>query len=214
MRHLDVRCKNPLSCLTSRTSISNTPRSGADSAIARAPTQKVHNGHLRAGIARPAGMGALREHAKVRIYCPPPPAGGRSCAKARRRHNMLTVDLPSCRIACLLFVLEALLDLIVGPRDGPEECPGFSMIPLPCPRYLWDYEHRDAWGYRIRQYMDQRGEDRALTIRNLLQARRPSPPPERHAGEKDGDRLVVEMARWCADIDEFGTLVWMAALLD
>lgn len=101
---------------------------------------------------------------------------------------------------------------MIGGHDlRTAECAGFAKVPLPCLRDLWDYEHREAWGYRLRQYMERRGEDRNLTIRHLLQARKPA--READAAERDG-RLMAEMARWCAGIDELGTLVWMAAWLE
>ena len=31
---------------------------------------------------------------------------------------------------------------------------------------------------------------------------------------EEGTVLAAEMARWCEGIDEFGTLVWMASLLE
>jgi hypothetical protein len=50
-----------------------------------------------------------------------------------------------------------------------------------------------------------------MTISGLQQATRPrvdSEDGDGHAG------LVGDVAKWCEGLDEFGTLVWMAVLLD
>ncbi|KAI0132468.1 hypothetical protein BJ170DRAFT_249088 [Xylariales sp. AK1849] len=114
------------------------------------------------------------------------------------------------RAASMLYVLESLLEVMVGRRDGPN-CPGFVRVPLPCPRDLWDYGSNETWTYRLGRYLSSRTSCIVLKIRDIQQTHKPNIGPE--LMDRDSE-LVHDVGKWCESLDEFGTLVWMASLLD
>ncbi|KAI1877530.1 hypothetical protein JX265_003538 [Neoarthrinium moseri] len=114
------------------------------------------------------------------------------------------------RAANLLFVLETLLDVIIGHREVPD-CPGFGAVPLPCSRDLWNYECKDAWPHRLKRDTASRTSGKTLTIGDLIKSSQStfsSDPGDRDSG------LLGEAAKWGERVDEFGSLVWMAITLN
>jgi hypothetical protein len=102
----------------------------------------------------------------------------------------------------LLPISEAILEIIIG--HPPEKyCRGFSHVPLPAPRDLWDWESRESWAYRYKRYIDSRKGETVLTVNDLQSS---------NVGGLDV-RTSRELARWCEELDEYGTVVSMAALL-
>jgi hypothetical protein len=103
----------------------------------------------------------------------------------------------------LLPISEAILEVIIG--NPPEKfCKGFSHVPLPAPQELWDWENRETWAYRYERYLDSKKGEIVLTIDDLQSSK---------FGGLD-ERISRGLARWCEELDEFGTVVSMAALLE
>ncbi|KAH8680853.1 hypothetical protein BX600DRAFT_4824 [Xylariales sp. PMI_506] len=146
-------------------------------------------------------------------------------------HRKWALHESMIRTANTLWVVETLLNVIFGRRES-DACGGFTGFTLPCPRDLWDYRaSREGWNHRLRRFlassriprssttttttMKTKNRDAPLRIMDLLRlARKGQPRPPQVVGGGDDDGLAGEVARWCAGLDEFGTLVWMAAALD
>jgi hypothetical protein len=98
---------------------------------------------------------------------------------------------------------EIILEVIIG--QPPEKfCRGFSHVPLPAPRDLWDCESIESWVYRYKRYIDSRKAEIVLTVDNLRASK---------VGNLE-KRISRELVRWSEDLDEYGTLVSMAALIE
>jgi hypothetical protein len=103
----------------------------------------------------------------------------------------------------LLPLTEVILEVIIG--QPPEKfCRGFSHVPLPAPSDLWDWESRESWAYRYKRYIDSRKAEIVLTVDNL------------RASKVGGleETISRELARWCNELDEYSTVVSMAALME
>ncbi|ETS73287.1 hypothetical protein PFICI_14892 [Pestalotiopsis fici W106-1] len=114
------------------------------------------------------------------------------------------------RLAGLLFVIEIVLGVVFG-RTDTANCPGFANIPLPCPKNLWDYESKTSWPYRVSRYTKSRSSGSHPTISDLVAASNSSADLQTIPLENQTFGKVVE---WCQALDDLGTLVWMAVLLD
>jgi hypothetical protein len=110
----------------------------------------------------------------------------------------------------VLFVIEIVLGVVFGRSDTPS-CAGFANIPLPCPRSLWDYESKTAWSYRIQKYTRSRSSEGIPIISDLVAASDSGTDLETISLE---DEMFGKVVEWCQAMDGFGTLVWMAVLLD
>jgi hypothetical protein len=109
------------------------------------------------------------------------------------------------RTVCLLWIIELVLDVIIGPPRGLERCGGYSTVPLPCDRRLWEPVADAEWTRRYRQSLGGKGTA-TLRIGDL-----------RACHQSVSASTVDEqerMAGWCEGLDEFGALVWMAGALE
>ncbi|KAF4629045.1 hypothetical protein G7Y89_g9106 [Cudoniella acicularis] len=111
------------------------------------------------------------------------------------------------RTMCLLYIIESLLEAMIG-RQVPVGCQGFNPVPLPGPRLLWDYNNSEAWAYRLDRLKAEGLSERVMTLRDLRISGN-----GRAANEEVDEGLIGGMARWCEESDEFGSLLWMVALL-
>ncbi|RYP48896.1 hypothetical protein DL768_005258 [Monosporascus sp. mg162] len=109
------------------------------------------------------------------------------------------------------FVIELLFELFLSDPS----CAGdgnFKDLPAPSSRDLWDPDMKENWTSRLQRYLAGRKPARVLTLGDIRAASCGVDPSQRRT-EKDA-ALVRDVARWCEDLDEFGTLLWMAVSLD
>lgn len=85
-------------------------------------------------------------------------------------------------------------------RPSEEYCNGLIHVPLPAPRDLWDWDNKEAWAFRYKRYISAGRCERVLTIHDLKMS------PYRNTDEG----LARDLAGWCENTDEFGTLLWVA----
>jgi hypothetical protein len=105
-------------------------------------------------------------------------------------------------------MLDNLTEVILDTYD-PTGCGGFDPIPLPSPRLLWDYNNSEAWAHRLDRVKAKGALDKVLTLRDLkLRGRRQA------VGYEIDEGSFETMANWCEGVDEFGSLLYMVALLD
>jgi hypothetical protein len=122
---------------------------------------------------------------------------------------MITVS----RTLGLLFIVESVLNLMIGcpTREG---CAGLSQSPLPGPRALWDWESQEAWASRYNRYISTTNDsERVLTLYDLIVSKQANMENDRSTNSSAINASVEQLARWCEDTDEFGTLIWMASSL-
>jgi hypothetical protein len=106
---------------------------------------------------------------------------------------------------CLLWIVELVLDVIIGPPRETEMCGGYSGVPMPCDRRLWEPVSDAEWTRRYRQSLG--GESpRSPRIRDWRLSRQTLSG----SAADEQERLAV----LCEGQDEFGALVWMAGMLE
>ncbi|KAH8898430.1 hypothetical protein GQ53DRAFT_837337 [Thozetella sp. PMI_491] len=112
------------------------------------------------------------------------------------------------RTVCLVFGLELLLNFRILPEDLAE-CSGYSLIPVPCERELWEANTPAQW----KRQLDASNAvflTRTLHIRDLRNSIQPRGPGRPELDDADTERL----AYWCERADSLGTLVWMAVMVE
>ncbi|KAI1122444.1 hypothetical protein F5Y10DRAFT_75414 [Nemania abortiva] len=113
------------------------------------------------------------------------------------------------RTVNLFYAIRVVLIIQIGSKQ-PNYCT-IRSTPLPCERDLWDSEATETWAIRLNKYKSRILLNRTLTINDLLVALGSSEPGK----EEVTDPLVQrDLATWCENLDDHGTLVWMACLLD
>lgn len=103
------------------------------------------------------------------------------------------------RTLSLLYIIDYLLEKVVGNRT-PVSCGGFNVIPLSCSRYLWNYNSRESFAYRLDSVKAKGLSKIHVTLGHLGRI-----------GTVTDEKLVDVMAKWCEGIDELGSLIWMIA---
>ncbi|KDN71847.1 hypothetical protein CSUB01_04248 [Colletotrichum sublineola] len=117
------------------------------------------------------------------------------------------------RTICIIFGIELLLD--VDFSVGGNKCGGYSQVPLPAGRELWETVSNDEWAARYSKLHAQSRNDRVLSIRDLRQARRAIGTTGVETADRGEEgRLVAQVAEWCESLDELGMMVWMAVMLE
>jgi hypothetical protein len=100
-------------------------------------------------------------------------------------------------------MIELVLDVIFGSTPR-ELCTAYLGVPLPCGRRLWEPVSDAEWTRRYHQYLSSGMPD--LRIQDLKLSA---------AGASEAVNEESEgLAAWCEDLDDFGTLVWMAGMLE
>ncbi|RYP17171.1 hypothetical protein DL766_008956 [Monosporascus sp. MC13-8B] len=117
----------------------------------------------------------------------------------------------SRRSMALLFIIELLFEVFLGDQSCVEGG-NFKDVPVPSSRDLWDPDMKENWTSRLQRYLAGRKPDRVLTLGDI-RAATCGVDPSQQGMEKDA-ALVRDVARWCENLDEFGTLLWMAVSLD
>jgi hypothetical protein len=118
--------------------------------------------------------------------------------------------MPDRSAFSFIFVLDILLGTVVGRRKKTV-CMGMANAPLPCPRDLWDYESKFSWAYRRQEYVRSRTGQDVLRIRDLQNACNSCTNLDIPSRD---NQTFGRVANWCGSLDNLGTLVYMAALLD
>ncbi|KPM41695.1 hypothetical protein AK830_g4842 [Neonectria ditissima] len=127
----------------------------------------------------------------------------------RIRHEWM-IHESSRRTICLMFIIETLLDVIIGERDSVE-CNGFGATPLPCIRDLWETKSTTKWVEDYRNAVLRRRRSKPLTVRDLKLS--VTSPNLSSVSSGENDAVRSEIMSWCESLDPFGTIVWMAATL-
>ncbi|KAI1111799.1 hypothetical protein F5Y14DRAFT_301025 [Nemania sp. NC0429] len=114
------------------------------------------------------------------------------------------------RIISLFYVINVTLVIQIGGTKRAD-CEDIRTAYLPCARDLWDPDATEAWAIRLHRYKSQRSSSRGLRINDLLNSLRSD-----HPGKKGAVNSPVQkdIATWCERLDDLGSLVWMASLLD
>ncbi|KAK1540624.1 hypothetical protein CPAR01_06613 [Colletotrichum paranaense] len=115
------------------------------------------------------------------------------------------------RTICLLFGIELLMDVDLNAEE-PADCGGYSLLPLPSGRDLWEAVSSDEWRARYRRLRAESCDEKVLSIQDLRKARRALGADSEDRSQED--QLVARVAKWCEGIDEFGMMVWMAVMLE
>ncbi|KAI0159661.1 hypothetical protein GGR57DRAFT_433609 [Xylariaceae sp. FL1272] len=109
----------------------------------------------------------------------------------------------------LFYVIGTVLVVLVGNPDVPG-CDSIQSTPLNCVRELWNTDTSESWASRLHTFVKQRASRKILTLHDLLQIRGD------HAKKEDNTDALVQkdLTNWCENLDDFGTLVWMASALN
>ncbi|GAW11964.1 hypothetical protein ANO14919_013180 [Xylariales sp. No.14919] len=108
----------------------------------------------------------------------------------------------------LFYVIRIVLAIQIG---SPHHCAVILATPLPSGRDLWDPDTAETWAIRLHRYKSRMVSNKVLTIEDML-----SYSDNDQVG-RDGEAdspVQKDVATWCESLDDFGTLVWMASLLD
>lgn len=108
---------------------------------------------------------------------------------------------------CLLYIFEAVVDVIIGDRDNIY-CTGFDKTPPTCHRDLWETSTSDDWGRRYKEITKPREGNKVLTIRDLKTSLRYDDLNKPSTEEEK--RTAKDVMEWCGGLDGYGMMVWMA----
>ncbi|KAI1360482.1 hypothetical protein F5Y08DRAFT_317245 [Xylaria arbuscula] len=112
------------------------------------------------------------------------------------------------RSVSLFYVIRVVLII----RDGrPHRRCTLPTTPLPCGPDLWDHEATETWALRLHRYKTRTKSNKGLTINDLLSYLRFE---HSNVDKETGNRVHEDLATWCESLGEFGTLVWMATMVD
>lgn len=86
-------------------------------------------------------------------------------------------------------------------------CNGYFNNPLPSTRDLWDIISNAEWTKRYQQWLNRDNGDSLLKIEDLKlwQQHRETDT----AGNRE-QQAIHKLAQWCENLDNFGTLIWIA----
>ncbi|KAI1171399.1 hypothetical protein F4777DRAFT_55927 [Nemania sp. FL0916] len=128
------------------------------------------------------------------------------------------------RTTNLYRILGAVLNVLIGVPDIPD-CGTIQQVPLLCVSYLWDTDTTESWAERLHRYQSRRAcTDKELRIGDLSRVIssgpngytvNASPCGNNESNDASLDPLLQkDLVTWCENLDEIGTLVWMATMLD
>ncbi|TDZ71738.1 hypothetical protein CTRI78_v001961 [Colletotrichum trifolii] len=113
------------------------------------------------------------------------------------------------RTACLLFGFELLVDL--DSKREVSKCSSYHSVAAPCGRKLWEPVSNIEWTARYRE-MEDEIRKKPLVLDDLAVMRRATRAGARRTAEDD--ELMARVSDWCDSLDEFGSLVWMAVMME
>ena len=103
-------------------------------------------------------------------------------------------------------MLDMLYHVNIG-ADQPAVCSGQNSVPLPCSKELFEADSASAWRAKYTVYLDNRKGDRCLTYGDLKELR------QSQEIAMDDSRIEHDLGEWCKDLDDFGMLIFNAALV-
>ncbi|KAL7930139.1 hypothetical protein V8C35DRAFT_166474 [Trichoderma chlorosporum] len=118
------------------------------------------------------------------------------------------------RTLCLLYVIEMFLEVNIRGYES-RCCQSFAAAPLPCIRDLWEVSSTHEWSKRYGAFLRGRTVDKILTLADYKLSHNLSAEELVNgsgAGEGAGG-ISKDVMRWCEGLDQFGTLVSLAATL-
>jgi hypothetical protein len=110
----------------------------------------------------------------------------------------------------LFYVIGSVFVSLIGDPDRPG-CETVRATPLPCGRDLWDPDATESWAIRLHRYQSRLVSDRLLNIDDLLDY---MDSPQSSKSDGAGALVRKDLATWCENLDDLGTLVWTASLLN
>jgi hypothetical protein len=116
------------------------------------------------------------------------------------------LGLHNYRTDCFMFVVETLLDVIIGSNWRLDHrLSVYYHMPVPCSRDLWETNSTEAWTTRYRGSWSHGKDDDILTIGDVCSVLVPTP------GQAGQERSAVsKTTAWCQGLDQYGQMVWMA----
>ncbi|RFU80706.1 hypothetical protein TARUN_1475 [Trichoderma arundinaceum] len=118
------------------------------------------------------------------------------------------------RTLCLLYVVEMFLE--VNFRQSESRCcQSFAAAPLPCIRELWEVPSTYEWRKRYSAFLRYRAAEKILTLADYKLSQHLS-VEEIINGPTSGEgcgAIIKDVTRWCEGLDQFGTLIVLAATL-
>ncbi|KAK1754281.1 hypothetical protein QBC47DRAFT_40691 [Echria macrotheca] len=123
------------------------------------------------------------------------------------------------RTLCVLYMVETVFEVIISYQTTLSDCQGCGRIPLPAERALWEPVDHATWISKYSELTRRavvRSSSATLTISTLKRLCRRGSTLTEGASERDldGGSRLEELDYWCEMADEFGTLVWMSAMID
>ncbi|KAL5085238.1 hypothetical protein Trisim1_010801 [Trichoderma cf. simile WF8] len=136
-----------------------------------------------------------------------------------------TIETPFCRLTwvlyessrrtlCLLYVVEMFLEVTLRQHEA-RCCQSFANAPLPCTRELWEVPSTYEWSKRYAAFLRGRAVDKILTLADYKLSHQLS-AEELVSGTGTGEgggSITKDVIRWCEGLDQFGTLISLAATL-
>ncbi|KAK5989307.1 hypothetical protein PT974_10820 [Cladobotryum mycophilum] len=115
------------------------------------------------------------------------------------------------RSMTLLSILEVFVEVVSGTCD--RWCDStFDSVPLPCIRDLWEVKSTYEWTRRYDAHVRSRNLNRTLRLKDFRYSQTLS-PEQMMSDTGDVGGVVKDVMRWCEGVDQYGTLVWLAASL-
>ncbi|KAM0261038.1 hypothetical protein ACHAQJ_002477 [Trichoderma viride] len=118
------------------------------------------------------------------------------------------------RTLCLLYIIEMFLEVNFR-HDESRCCQVFASSPLPCVRELWEVPSTYEWKKRYSEFLRGRAVEKVLTLADYKMSEQ-LPAEELMDGSSIGEGcggVTKDVMRWCEGLDQFGTLVTLAAAL-
>ena len=118
------------------------------------------------------------------------------------RSTCATTDASTNSASALSFLIDMLIDIDIGAHQSG--CAGFDAVPLPCSKDMWTAVTRSAWDEQYRKYLDDRNQNTTMTFGDLRHSQ--------HLQTQTIDTQLSEgLVAWCKTIDDFGSVIMMAA---
>ncbi|KAI1276029.1 hypothetical protein F5Y07DRAFT_399802 [Xylaria sp. FL0933] len=114
------------------------------------------------------------------------------------------------RTVNLLYVIRIVLLIQIGTH---QRCSALLATPLPSGRDLWDPDAAESWAVRLHRHKARMMSSRALIIDDLLCYCGVGMGQSEH-NNGASTPIQEDLTTWCESLDGFGTLLWMASLLD
>ncbi|KAK3381156.1 hypothetical protein B0H63DRAFT_197295 [Podospora didyma] len=122
------------------------------------------------------------------------------------------------RTICLLYGIELVFDVMIGRTTS--YCGGYTEVPLPSVRSLWDpVEDSTLWKNRYDadsladSITGQQPHSIDLTIGDLMTLVPRHGMSTNSQGDHERGLRLVRLEKWCEELDDFGSLMWMAVMM-